>query len=80
MRYEYVKSMRLAGLLMQQGFKIYAVQKDKFNPAYDVYFFIENPERSWIRFSIDQSKIFSKSFPDGIPYDFGELRKISKAS
>ena len=46
MRYEYVKSMRLAGLLMQQGFKIYAVQKDKFNPAYDVYLFRKCDELS----------------------------------
>ena len=39
MRYEYIRSMKLAGHLMMQGFKIYSVQKDIKNPAFDVYVF-----------------------------------------
>ena len=46
MRYEYVKSMRLAGTLMMNGFKIYGIQKDKYNSNYDVYLFRGSDELS----------------------------------
>ena len=44
MKYEYIRSMRLAGYLMLNGFKIYAVQKDIKNPAFDVYVFKKSGE------------------------------------
>ena len=46
MRYEYVRSMRLAGKLMQRGFRLYQVTKDIKNPAYDVYVFKRSSELS----------------------------------
>ncbi len=44
MRYEYVKSMKLAGILMQKGFRILAIEKDKTNPDFDVYVFRQTKE------------------------------------
>ena len=43
-RYEYVKSMKLAGILMQKGFRILAIKKDKYNPEFDVYCFRQTRE------------------------------------
>ena len=43
-KYEYVKSMKLAGELMKRGFRILQVRKDKFNPAFDVYVFKKSDE------------------------------------
>lgn len=42
--YEYVKSMKLAGILMQKGFRILAIKKDKYNPEFDVYCFRQTRE------------------------------------
>ena len=42
--YEYVKSMKLAGILMQKGFRILAIKKDKYNPEFDVYCFRQTKE------------------------------------
>jgi hypothetical protein len=43
-KYEYVKSMKLAGILMQKGFRILAIKKDKYNPVFDVYCFRQTRE------------------------------------
>lgn len=64
MRYEYVRSMRLAGYLMMHGFRIYAVQKDKFNPAFDVYVFKKSRELSSAIVDYSNSEIGGKE--DGI--------------
>lgn len=42
--YEYVKSMKLAALLMLQGFRILKIKKDKYNPEFDVYCFRQTRE------------------------------------
>lgn len=42
--YEYVKSMKLAGILMQKGFRILAIKTDKYNPEFDVYCFRQTRE------------------------------------
>ncbi len=45
-------------------------------------FFIDNPQRSWLNFDIDNSCIYNayhKESSSGLPYDFGPLRKIKKS-
>ena len=45
-------------------------------------FFTQNPQRSWISFDIDSSRVYNayhKGSEGGIPYDFGSLRKIKKS-
>ena len=39
-------------------------------------YFSQYPEHSWIEFNIDTSSIRNAEYKDGIPYSFGELRKI----
>lgn len=46
MRKEIVKSMKLAGYLMQHGFKLYEIQKDNNNSGFDVYVFRGSDEIS----------------------------------
>ena len=46
-------------------------------------FFTQNPDRSWISFDIDSSRVYNayhKESEGGIPYDFGSLRKIKKSN
>lgn len=50
-KYEYVKSMKLAALLMLQGFRILGIKKDKFNPSFDVYCFRQTDELTKAIFS-----------------------------
>lgn len=64
MRKEYVKSMRLAGMLMMQGFKLYEVQKDKDNPNFDVYVFRGSDELTGAMMKIINGKIGGEK--DGI--------------
>ena len=59
MRYEYIKSMKLAGILMQRGFRLYKVEQDKFHPTYDVYLFKKTSELS------DAIKEYSNSVSGG---------------
>ena len=42
--YEYIKSMKLAALLMLDGFRILDIQKDKYKPEFDVYCFRQTKE------------------------------------
>lgn len=39
-------------------------------------YFFEYPNHSWIEFNIDNSTVRNAENKDGIPYDYGELRKI----
>lgn len=41
---EYIHSMKLAALLMLQGFRILGIEQDKKNNDYDVYVFKHTPE------------------------------------
>lgn len=50
-KYEYVKSMKLAAILMLQGFRILSVRKDKYNPSFDVYCFRQTKELTKAIFS-----------------------------
>lgn len=43
-KYEYIKSMKLAAYLMLQGFRILDIQKDKSKPEFDVYCFRQTKE------------------------------------
>ena len=43
-------------------------------------YFIDYPNHSWVDFDIDASIIRNAEHKDGISYDFGELRKITKAA
>ena len=45
-KYEYVRSMRLAGYLMQQGFKILKITQNIKFPDKDVYVFEQSEELS----------------------------------
>lgn len=43
-KYEYVKSMKLAAQLMLLGFRILDIQPNKSNPEFDVYCFRQTKE------------------------------------
>ena len=60
-KYEYVKSLRLAGWLMLQDARNY----------FSLY-----PNHSWIEFNIDASIVRNAENKQGSPYDFGVLRTI----
>ena len=48
-----------------------------FQMLYDAkQYFYDYPNHSWIEFDIDISSIRSAEYKDGIPYDYGELRRI----
>ena len=42
-------------------------------------YFSDYPNHSWINFDIDKSIVRNAENKDGIPYDFGKLRKIRKS-
>lgn len=43
---------------------------------YAKQYFFDYPNHSWIEFDIDTSSINSAEYKNGIPYDYGKLRKI----
>ena len=73
----------------QAGYKVVRIvsRKDRYPSdekllymlEYAKNFFIENPERSWLTFDIDNSCIhnaYYKTSESGLPFDYGELRLI----
>ena len=66
-KYEYVKSMKLAALLMLQGFRILGVQKDKHNPRFDVYCFRQTEELTKAILSFANKKNGGKNYGSNIP-------------
>lgn len=42
-------------------------------------YFSQFPNHSWIEYNIDTSTVHNAEHKDGIPYDFGELRKIKQS-
>lgn len=43
-KYECIYSLKLAGYLMMHGYPIRKIEKNKYNPKWDVYFFDESNE------------------------------------
>ena len=43
-------------------------------------YFSDYPNHSWIEFNIDYSIVRNAEYKNSIPYDFGELRRISKTT
>lgn len=43
-------------------------------------YFKDYPEHSWINFDIDNNNVRNAEHKDGVPYDYGELRKIKKSA
>lgn len=43
-------------------------------------YFVDYPNHSWIEFYIDNSIVRNAEHKDGMSYDFGELRKITKVA
>ena len=55
-KYEYVKSMKLAAKLMLKGFRILKIQPDKYKPEFDVYCFRQTRELTKAIFDIIESE------------------------
>lgn len=43
-------------------------------------YFHDNPTQSWITFDIDKSIYINAIYPDGVPYDYGELHQLRAIS
>lgn len=86
-KYEYVKSLKLAGYLMMHGFrKMKIISSNDKLPSDDVLlkmlsdtrqYFTDHPNHSWIEFNIDNSIVRNAENKNGILYEFGNLRKIT---
>ena len=51
-KYEYIRSMKTAALLMLKGFRLLEIQPSKKNPYFDVYCFRQTPELTKSLFEI----------------------------
>ena len=51
-KYEYIRSMKTAALLMLKGFRLLEIQPSKKNPYFDVYCFRQTPELTNALFEI----------------------------
>lgn len=76
-------------VLKKEGYKrINIVSKNDLLPSDQILlqmlsdakqYFTQYPNHSWITYNIDTSTVRNAENKDGVPYDFGELRKISSA-
>jgi hypothetical protein len=51
---KFVKTQKLAGYLMMNGFRLLRMDKDRTNPIYDIYFF---EKREGLEEAIDEYKV-----------------------
>ena len=64
-KYEYVRSMKTAALLMLKGFRLLEIQPSKKNSFFDVYCFRQTPELTKALFEIIEQQNKGE-FEDGI--------------
>ena len=76
-KYKCIYSLKLAGYLMMHGYPIRGIEKNKYNPKWDVYF-SDYPNHSWMTFDIDEGIVKNAECKDGRSYFYGELRRITK--